>query len=212
MNLLEELKKEKENLFQFYIITGDNQKNKKIISDFLKEYLKFDFKKNFYSMESDDFLIKETRGLKKENSLSNGDEMKIIFLDFKKVSLESQNALLKTFEEVQENSHIFLFLPSDSFLLDTVKSRGRILNGELDLNFDLSEKFWKGSLKEREKIIEKIDKNNISVFMDSLEDLILKNKKDDLDFYKKFLELKKYLFDKGVSLKNILIWIALNLD
>jgi hypothetical protein len=37
MNLLEELKLEKKNLFQFYIIIGDGKKNRKIVSDFLEK-------------------------------------------------------------------------------------------------------------------------------------------------------------------------------
>jgi hypothetical protein len=62
------------------------------------------------------------------------------------------------------------------------------------------------NFSQREKFIEKIDKNNISLFMNSLEVLILENKQNiDIKFYKDFLELKQYIFDKGVSLKNILI-------
>ena len=212
MNLLEELRKEKKNLFQFYIVVGDGEKNREVVSNFLEKELSLKLKDNFYFKKGDDFLIDETRKIKKENSLSNGSGKKIFFLDFQKISLESQNALLKTFEDVGENSHFFLFVPSSDFLLDTIKSRGRILEGEKVFNFDLAEKFFKADWSEREKIISKIDKSNISIFMDSLENLILRNKKTDLEFYKKFLDLKKYIFDKGVSLKNILTWIGLNLD
>ncbi len=212
MNLLEELRREKNNIFQFYIVVGDGEKNRKIISDFLEKELNLNLKDNFYFKKGDDFLIDEARKIKKENSLSNGSDKKIFFLDFQKISLESQNALLKTFEDVGENSNFFLFVPSSDFLLDTIKSRGRILEGDKIFDFDLAEKFFNGSWVKREKIILKVDKSNISIFMDSLEDLILKNKKIDLEFYKKFLELKKYIFDKGVSLKNILTWIGLNLD
>jgi hypothetical protein len=164
-------------------------------------------------MEADEFLIDETRELKKENSMTSGESKKIIFLDFKKINIDAQNALLKTFEETAKNSHIFLFLPSEKFLLETVKSRGRIIFGEKKYNLDLAKNFFEADFLEREKILEKVDKTNISVFMDSLEFLILENKeKIDLDFYKKFLELKIYIFDKGVGLKNILIWIAVNLE
>ena len=211
MNLLEELKLEKNNLFQFYIVVGDNQKNKKIVSDFLKKEV--EEKKIFFEMKGDDFLIDDARKVKKENSfLVSKEERKIFFLDYKKINLDTQNALLKTFEEVTENSHIFLFIPSEKFLLDTIKSRGRIIFGEVELDLELADKFIQGSFLEREKIIAKIDRENISIFMNSLEKRILESSKKNLEFYKKFLDLKEYIFDKGVSLKNILIWIALNLD
>jgi hypothetical protein len=62
------------------------------------------------------------------------------------------------------------------------------------------------NFSQREKFIEKINKDNISLFMNSLENLILEDKKNiDINFYKDFLDLKQYIFDKGVSLKNILI-------
>jgi uncharacterized protein YqkB len=62
------------------------------------------------------------------------------------------------------------------------------------------------NFSQREKFIEKINKDNISLFMNSLENLILEDKKNiDINFYKNFLDLKQYIFDKGVSLKNILI-------
>jgi len=97
-----------------------------------------------------------------------------------------------------------LFVPSQDFLLDTIKSRGRIIQGERVLDFSLAKDFFEGDFIKREKIIGKIDKNNIAVFMDSLENLIVENENLDRGFYEKFLYLKKYIFDKGISLKNIL--------
>jgi len=204
MNLLEELKQEKKNLFQFYIIVGDGGKNRKVVFDFLDMEMKINLKSNFHIWKGDDFLIDIARDVKRENLISAGGDKKIIFLDFKKINIDTQNSLLKTFEETAKNSHFFLFVPSQDFLLDTIKSRGRIIQGEKDLNFPLAKDFYEGDFLKREKIIGKIDKNNIAVFMDSLEGLILENENLDKDFYERFLDLKKYIFDKGVSLKNIL--------
>jgi DNA polymerase III gamma/tau subunit len=139
MKLLKELEQEKKNLFQFYIIIGDGEKNRKIIKTFLEDSLELDLKNNFFLKVGDELKIEEARNIKKENSYSNeaGNKYKkIYFLDYKKINLESQNALLKTFEEVGENSHFFLFVPSDEFILDTIKSRGRILQGEKQLDID----------------------------------------------------------------------------
>ena len=209
MNLLKEIQSEKTNLFQFYIIIGDNTKNKKLIRQFLIDGFQ---KITFFEMKGDDFLIDKARELKKESSLSiSKNENKIIFLDYKKINTDTQNALLKTFEEILPSSHIFLFIPNDYFLLPTIKSRGRILMGEPELDLSLVDIFIESNFLEREKLIQKIDKHNIATFFNSLEKRILEQKDVDKEFYKKFLDLKKYIFDKGVSLKNILLWIALNL-
>lgn len=212
MNLLEELSQEKKNLFQFYIIIGDGEKNRKVVSDFLDLEMEINLKSNFHIWKGDDFLIDIARDVKRENLISAGEDKKIIFLDFKKINIDTQNSLLKTFEDAAKNSHIFLFVPSQDFLLDTIKSRGRIIQGERVLDFSLAKDFFEGDFIKREKIIGKIDKNNIAVFMDSLENLIVESENLDRGFYEKFLYLKKYIFDKGISLKNILTWIAINLE
>lgn len=217
MNLLEELKSEKKNLFQFYIIVGDAEKNKKIVSGFLEDEYKTNFNENFLSMrgvEKDNYIFKieDARKLKKENSiLGGGESKKIIFLDYKKINTDTQNALLKTFEETGLNSHIFLFVPDQEFLLATIKSRARIISGEYNFEMKLAKDFFEGDFVKKEKIIKNFERSDISIFLNSLEKLILENEKIDREFYKKFLELKKYIFDKGVSLKNILTWIGINL-
>jgi len=48
MNLLEELSQEKKNLFQFYIIIGDGEKNRKVVSDFLDLEMEINLKSNFH--------------------------------------------------------------------------------------------------------------------------------------------------------------------
>ncbi len=208
MNLIDSLLVEKKNLFQFYIIFGDNEKNKKIVEDFLKDEFSLR-EENFFRHHSEELKIGEGRKIKRENSYTNNNEKKskkIYFLDYQKISLESQNSLLKTFEEVGENSHFFLFVPSQNFILDTIKSRARIIQGEKKYDMHLAKEFIEASYLEREKIIEKkISRENISIFMDSLEKIILENKNVDLNFYKNFLDLKKYIFDKGIILKNVLI-------
>jgi DNA polymerase III delta prime subunit len=139
MELLKELKQESKNLFQFYIIVGDGEKNREVVKNFLEEELNLNLKNNFFLKIGDELKIDEARNIKKENSYSNdvGEKYKkIYFLDYKKINLESQNALLKTFEEVGENSHFFLFVPSDEFILETIKSRARILKGEKKIDLD----------------------------------------------------------------------------
>jgi DNA polymerase III delta prime subunit len=137
MKLLKELQQEKNNLFQFYIIIGDGEKNRQLIKTFLEEELHLNLKDNFFLRIGDDLKIDEARNIKKENYYANDLEKKykkIYFLDYKKINLESQNALLKTFEDVGENSHFFLFVPNKELLLDTIKSRGRVIQGEKQID------------------------------------------------------------------------------
>lgn len=111
--------------------------------------------------------IAEIRNLTKFLSLKPfQEENKIVFIkDAQNLTIEAQNALLKTLEEPPVNSQIILTSPNESLLLSTVVSRCQIIEipsepqVELDQKefqnlVDLLDKLINSSIGERFKLIE----------------------------------------------------------
>ncbi|MCK5589175.1 MAG: hypothetical protein KAI16_02595 [Candidatus Pacebacteria bacterium] len=218
MKKINELNLLKNDLSHFYIILGDEKKNKKDVLDFLKEKINFIYQKNsdFFDFSGSDLFIDQVRKIKSINSVSKKQENKyrIFFLDYKKWSIESQNAFLKTLEEPLENTIFFLFITNSDILLDTIKSRAQILKGYIFLNQEDGENFLKLEYQERIKIIKKLESEQYLDFLDSIENALLENKKNIeniSEVFKKFLELKSQSKFKGSNVNYILEFLALYL-
>lgn len=87
-----------------------------------------------------------------------------------KLTLEAQNALLKTFEDPAPDTHFFLVVRSVESILPTLKSRCQVLELSRSEEVKEAEKFMKLSLKERLAFVKKfVDaEKNVSVFLDEL--------------------------------------------
>lgn len=222
MKLKEILKKDKENIFHFYTIIGDNEKNKNEVISFLKEDLNFDINQNldFFHFKDDLIKIEFTRQIKQKNSVSKTKNkgLKVFFIEGKRINKEAQNALLKTTEEPNSSTVFFLFLPKKDFLLDTVLSRTRLIKGVESFENKKAEEFLFLDFKQKEEFIKKMEKEEYLDFLENLDFYILKNKnkflekeskKEFFEKYKKFLKLKKQAYYTGSNIKNILIFSAL---
>lgn len=218
MKKINELNLLKNDLSHFYIILGDEKKNKKDVLDFLKEKINFIYQKNsdFFDFSGSDLFIDQVRKIKSINSVSKKQENKyrIFFLDYKKWSIESQNAFLKTLEEPSENTIFFLFITNSDILLDTIKSRAQILNGYVFYDKEDGENFLKLEYQERIKTIKKLELEQYLDFLNSIENALLENKKNIeniSEVFKKFLELKSQSKFKGSNVNYILEFLALYL-
>ncbi len=99
-------------------------------------------------------------------------ERKIFFIAPERVTLEAQNALLKTFEEPIPDTHFFLLLRDDGTVIPTLRSRMRVVRVKHSV-FDKggeAQKFLKFSLKDRLNFAKKfVDaEKNLSKFLDEL--------------------------------------------
>lgn len=103
---------------QVFILNGETEKQNDYISVFKKEknitsYLVFEF---------EDFNIAEARNLQKLLSTKlHEDEFRLILI--KNPTLDSQNALLKTLEELPDNTFLFFLSQNKEELLSTILSR-----------------------------------------------------------------------------------------
>jgi DNA polymerase-3 subunit delta' len=228
-NFLEILKNEKEKLFHFYIILGNLEKNKNSLLSFLKKDLNFDTEanNNFYLFSQRNFSIADGRKIRKINSLKNDNTGPRIFvLESQKIELEAQNSLLKTLEEPQSQTIFFVLLPQNAFILDTIKSRARIIQGFRESESELGSNFFQKDFLEREKMIKAIIKKSKDSsesrfeflnLINSMENFILENKKvfenfENFNFpeeYQKFLLLKEQAQQRGSNLNYILTYLAI---
>jgi len=103
---------------QVFVISGELEKQSQYLASFKKEkniapYLIFEY---------DDFKIAEARSLQKIlSSKLHDDERRLILI--KNPTLDSQNALLKTLEELEDNTFVFFVSQNREELLSTILSR-----------------------------------------------------------------------------------------
>lgn len=82
---------------------------------------------------------------------------KAIVMSARRFFHEAQNALLKTFEEPPEGTHLFLIVPSEGVISSTLRSRLLPLPGsETESAHELAEAFASANASGREKIVEKL--------------------------------------------------------
>jgi len=213
MNLEKILQQEKENLFSFYLIGGDREENKKEILNFLDKELSFQIVGNsdFFIFEGDKFLIDKAREIKKIDSKTKAlDKHRIFILSFESIGIDTQNALLKILEEPSENTIFFLLVSHTRNILDTIKSRARIIeNHSKKIDIEARE-YLQASFTDREKISADLNKEKMQSFFNSLDLLLLEKRKEIenfAEFYKKFLSLKKFVGNKGASIKYIFTYL-----
>lgn len=140
--------------------------------------------------------VEEARRLIEFASMSpfGADKIKIIFLSAERMTQQAQNTILKLTEEPNQSLRIFVIVPKDVELLETLLSRLEDISyafpstssGQVKTD---AENFLSMSLKERLKLAEKIskidDETALDSFLRDLEKTIYKQK------YKNFSDKQK---------------------
>ena len=158
---------------------------------------------DFFVLKYSSLGIDEARGLSESVAKSAFTGRKIYLIIPEKISIEAQNALLKTFEEPIANTYFFLVLKDAGLIIPTLLSRMQIIShlavkppsGE-------AEKFVKLSLKERLLFVKKFvdDEKNLSNFLD---ELLLFTRSE------RVFKLRLFADDRSVSSRLILEHLAL---
>ncbi len=157
---------------------------------------------DFFLLEEELFGIEEARRLGELSNRKAFDQRKIFFITPKKITVEAQNALLKTFEEPIPDTHFLLLVRDEALILPTLKSRMAVLYGKLHSSVGEVEKFLKLNLSDRLDFAKKFadDERDLSAFLDEL--LMLKR---DKNIYK----MRLFSADRTASSRLILEHLAL---
>ncbi len=166
----------------------------------------------------DAFAIEDARQLKmKLQEFAEAGSLSIIRIE--KISFETQNVLLKVCEELTHTTVLFSFPPS-VVLLDTLRSRGVVINQETEQFFfskEIAEAFLVSTFSKRVSLFDKLAKEHSeldpkAVVRHLIEDLILvsgQKAPQSVTNGRIFLEALKLLEYQKSSAKQIFEYMAL---
>ena len=201
-----------DNLHHAYLLEGDTNTGVTFVFDLLEKLgIQKTQNPDIFIYANDSFTIDEARQLADQAQGKAFGLKKIFIISSPKFSLQSQNALLKTFEEPFANTHFFIVLSSRELLIPTLLSRLEILRigaGE-EKSPDVL-KFLDMSIKDRINFVKKFVDNEkpLSPFLDSLL-LALKYKNLDNDELEKVFNVRKFADDPSKMSRLILEHLAL---
>lgn len=138
---------------------------------------------DFFAFRMETFGIDEARELRLLAARKALVDTKIFLISSQHVTLEAQNALLKTFEDPFPDTYFFLVAREEALVIPTLRSRLQVSRLNLDrqgstLTQD-AEKFLALSLKDRLLFAKKFadEEKSVQVFLDELLLLLRKDKK-----------------------------------
>ncbi|MBP9701441.1 MAG: hypothetical protein KBD47_00480 [Candidatus Pacebacteria bacterium] len=182
-----------------YFLTGDTQQ----ALDFLDKNLDIEKQANpdYIFQRMDALSIDDARNIKLVHSKKPFGEKRIFIIQTESISLESQNALLKVFEEPEPNNHFFIIIENPQ-LLPTLKSRVQIIHFEKENKG--AETFLKLGKKERLDYVKELSKTEGYSLAHGI-GAIKKDKKT----LEAVVKVKKYINDRGSSTKQLLEYLAI---
>ncbi|MDB5194164.1 MAG: polymerase subunit delta, polymerase subunit delta protein [Parcubacteria group bacterium] len=166
--------------------------------------------------------IDEARALTARTGTRPFGEKRVLIIDASKVTLQAQNALLKTLEEPGEGNHFFLVAPYEDLLLPTLRSRlQKISNmplpalgprGEVAIK-GTPEDFLKLAPAKRLDFAKKFKERERSSgpFLDSLLSH-LKKEKAPIETIEKVFAMRRYADDQSSDARLILEHLSLVLE
>ncbi|TSD02082.1 MAG: DNA polymerase III subunit delta' [Parcubacteria group bacterium Athens0714_24] len=212
-----------ENFHHGYLLMGNLEESKKIAFETARVILdkkdKLETHPDFFYEKYDLFGIDDSHEIigKASKRPLVGDK-KVFILETNGFSIESANALLKTFEEPYEGTHFFILLPSLDDVLPTLRSRLVVINtgrGNIEPDEEKEEtfeKFLKSNAEKRLEIIKEFSDDRFTAmeFLNGLEIIINKNK-EKLSALNEIGRCRSFLLSRGASAKMVLEHIALAL-
>lgn len=170
--------------------------------------------KDIWYETNESFGINEARRLRDFQGREPGKNYRWFIIEAATITIEAQNALLKTLEEPVIGNHFLLSLPSLLPVLPTLRSRCFIVSkSERNASQDLAKKFIKSDPETRLALVSDLDKAAAQDFLNSLEVVIYGL--TDLEMITKATVLKQiiqsrdYLRDRAALPRLILEHLAL---
>ena len=164
--------------------------------------------------DTDLYIVKNQGNIKKEeieeiieNSFSkpySGSHKIVIIDDFDKVTVEGQNALLKTLEEPMDYLILILISSTMKKILPTIISRCRVLKFS-DVTGDRIEDFLKKKniTEKNARLFSRLSNGNVSLALKYSEDPELLSKREDLiKVLDKIIRNTEFIFDEFTFFKD----------
>ena len=127
---------------------------------------------DFFAFRTETFGINEARVLKLLSARKAVTPRKIFFIASTRLTLEAQNALLKTFEDPFPDTFFFLVTREESLVVPTLRSRMQTIHihgGDASVGVE-AEKFLSLPIRDRLLFAKSFadEEKNLSVFLDDL--------------------------------------------
>lgn len=210
----------KENLHHTNICIGNREDIIADLDSLISKYSKTILHIERLVYEFDKFLLEDAEHIFSKHIHKVGDnEMQIICIACNSTNIQTQNSLLKIFEEPPRGTYFFLLVPNKKTILPTLLSRAQIFEYKKEVEISKETKdFITASTARRLEIVKKlIDevKNEKKTKQDLIERIeeIEKHvhEKKNMKLLKRVLEIKEYIKDQGASSKQLLEYLAVQI-
>lgn len=211
---LKEVWKRTGNIHHAYVIGSFTDTTPTELAFFLKELVS-PREPDVRILISDTLGIDEVRQLRRDQSLSSVDTKQFFIIKPRVITIEAQNALLKTIEEPARDTHFFLCV-DENILLPTLKSRVVVLPYAYVPSRDTAQaqNFLKGTFLERillvRELADKKNNNEVEEFLKGLEEELYTDIAKNKEFLTTIIMTRKYLRSKSANTKLLLDNIALS--
>jgi len=196
-----------------YLVVGDPTSAEEYLLSFLSEQgIQIVGSPDYFVWKEPLFGIDEARKLAEMAARKAFGERKILFVTPEKITLEAQNALLKTFEDPVEDTHFFLVVREEELVIPTLRSRMQAVHlGQSSALTNEAQKFLTLKPADRLEFVKKfVDKEkNLSAFLDELMTVLRKNGSIGIEPLKKVYEVRRFSDDRAASARLILEHLAL---
>ena len=173
---------------------------------------------DFFAFRTDTFGIDESRQLRVLSTRKAITKKKIFFISSLRLTLEAQNALLKTFEDPSPDTVFFIVTREEALIVPTLISRMQVTRLNLVQSGQGStlsakqeaEKFLSSSIKDRLNFSKKFadEERNLSVFLDDLL-LLLRKQEGRGGFVEKVYNIKRLTRDSNIAPRLVIEHLSL---
>ncbi len=212
-----------------YLVFGDREQNQKELEEyFTRMGIDTDQNPDVFFFSKKQFGIPEVRKITSIVSMTNAKmDTKYVTISTDAMTVEAQNALLKTIEEPASRTIFFILLPTGGYVLETVTSRVQVITSNRQHQHEaLVTSFLSSTFLERMELLDvfykegeeakktELEKGKISGFLKELEAglvALVVSKKIDRMVYEDYADVTKYILDRSANSKQILEYVAMRI-
>ncbi|OHB10706.1 MAG: hypothetical protein A3G05_01005 [Candidatus Zambryskibacteria bacterium RIFCSPLOWO2_12_FULL_45_14] len=165
---------------------------------------------DFFAFKTDTFGIDEARELKLLAARKAVTQQKTFFISPVRITLEAQNALLKTFEDPSPDTIFFLVTREEALIIPTLLSRMQMTRLNLVQTGQEAQQFLSSSLKDRLTFARKFadEEGSLPDFLDNLLTL-LRKQEGSTGLIEKVYNLRRLINDSNLMPRLVIEHLSL---